>query len=101
VGSTTYKLDLPDSSMVHPVFHISQLKEFIPDYKPVYSNMPVQGDFSKEMLKPESILERHLVKKGNNAIPQVRVKWLRLPELASIWEDWNVLVKMFPMVATW
>jgi hypothetical protein len=71
VGSAAYKLDLPDGSMVHPVFHISQLKEFIPDYNPVYSD------------QPESILERRLVKKGNAAIPQVRVKWVRLPESAS------------------
>jgi hypothetical protein len=101
VSSTAYKLDLPGSSMAHLVFYISQLKEFIPDYKPVYSDLPVQVDFSKEMLKPESILERCLVKKGNAVVPQVRVKWLRRHESASTWGDWNVLVKMFPVVATW
>jgi hypothetical protein len=35
----------------------------------------------------EVILERRLVKKGNAATPQVRVKWLGLPEEASTWED--------------
>jgi hypothetical protein len=100
VGSAAYKLDLPNSSKVHPVFNILQLKEFIPDYNPVYSELLVQVDFSKEVLQPESILERRLVKKGNTAVPQVRAKWIRLCESASICEDWNVLMKMFPVVAS-
>jgi hypothetical protein len=36
------------------------------------------------------------VKKGNTAIPQVRVKWQGLSEEATSWEDWNVLVEKFP-----
>jgi hypothetical protein len=100
-GAAAYKLDLPEGSLIHPVFHISQLKEFILDYKLIFFELPVQLDFYKEVLKPESVLERRLVKKGNAAIPLVRVKWERLPELASTWEDWNVLVERFPVVASW
>jgi hypothetical protein len=40
------------------------------------------------------------VKKGNSAIPQVRVKWHGLSEEATSWEDWNVLVKKFPAVTS-
>jgi hypothetical protein len=83
VGLAAYRLDIPVNSVVHPVFHISQLKEFIPDYKLVFSELPVQVDFSKEMLQLESVLERRLVKKGNAVIPHVRVKWERLPKSAA------------------
>jgi hypothetical protein len=74
VGAATYKLDLSEGSLIHPMFHILQLKEFTPDYKPVFFESQVQVNFSKEMLQPEAIPERRLVKKGNTVIPQVRVK---------------------------
>jgi transposase InsO family protein len=70
VGTSAYKLDLPERSQIHPVFHVSQLKPFTPDYTPVYSDLPVLVDFSQEQLLPEVILERQLVKKGNAATPQ-------------------------------
>jgi len=32
IGPTAYHLELPSGNMVHPMFHISQLKPFTPDY---------------------------------------------------------------------
>ena len=79
IGVATYRLDLPADSLIHPVFHVSQLKPFTPDFSPVFSTLPA-ADLSVTELTPEQVLDRRLVKRGNAAIPQVLVKWRSLPK---------------------
>jgi hypothetical protein len=40
IGTMAYKLELPASSRVHPVFHVSCLKKFIGDKIPVQTILP-------------------------------------------------------------
>jgi hypothetical protein len=80
IGMVAYKLALPQDCVVHPVFHVSQLKPFTPNYTPVYDKLPPPPDLSAAAVVPKTILERRMVKKGNAAIPQIRVQWSHLPE---------------------
>jgi hypothetical protein len=101
VGRAAYKLELPSDSHIHLVFHTSQLRQFVPNYTPVYSMLPVLTSFCQAHLQPETILERRLVKKGNSVLPQACVKWSGLPSASSTWEDWTVLLNRFPAVSSW
>lgn len=76
IGSVAYRLELPANSLIHLVFHISQLKPFHADYTPIYDELPVLTDLEATAATPARITERRLVKKGNNAIPQVKVTWI-------------------------
>ena len=41
------------------------------------------------------------MKKGNEAIPQVLVKWSHLPEASVTWEDLYVVKECFPGAVAW
>jgi hypothetical protein len=98
VGSVAYKLQLLEGSMIHPVFHISQLKPYSADYTPT---LPVITDLEAADTVPVAVIERRLVKKGNSEIPQVKLIWVELPSTTTTWEDYNVVKQRFPTAPAW
>lgn len=101
IGNVAYHLDLPDGSLIHNVFHISQLKPFTADYSPVYDVLPVTTDLEAAAAVPQTMVERRLVRKGNSAIPQVKVTRSGLPASTTTWEDYQVLKQRFPDAPAW
>ena len=101
IGLMAYKLALPPASQVHPVFHVSQLKPFTPDYTPVYAELSRMPDLSVSSAAPTQLLERRMMKHGNVAIVQVKVQWGEGSPAATTWEDYEVLQQRFPTTAIW
>jgi hypothetical protein len=58
VVSVAYKLQLPTGSLVHPVFHVSQLKAFTLDFTPVHAQLPDIPTIDVLEVHPESILDK-------------------------------------------
>ena len=80
---------------------MSQLKNFVPDHTPVFSELPPVASLDGADVVPKAILDRRLVKKGNNAIPQVLIKWTKLPPASATWEDFYVVKHHFPQALAW
>jgi hypothetical protein len=99
IGLVAYKRELPPSSQIHPVFHVSQLKAFTPT--PVYSDLSQIVDLSGVDVKPMKILERRLVRRGNHPVVQVKVLWSHFADAVTTWEDYDVLKTRFPTAFDW
>lgn len=93
-GEVAYKVDLPPTSQIHHVFHVSQLKQMI-GTATTSTELPttLTDVFLKE---PESILERKMVKRQGRAATKVLVKWKNLPVDEASWEFLFEITRKFP-----
>ncbi|KAJ9542106.1 hypothetical protein OSB04_028612 [Centaurea solstitialis] len=96
IGSVAYKLKLPTSSRIHPVFHVSQLKPAI-GTQPVCATIPpnINADMEWEV-EPESLLGVRTNRADDGIRTEVLMKWKHLPEFESTWEDMATIVNSFP-----
>jgi len=93
IGTVAYKLQLPATAVVHPVFHVSQLKKHVGNHV-VQSDLPVLSE--KPLLHPQKIIERRMVKRGNTTTTQYLVLWKNLPLTEATWEDAEEFNWQFP-----
>ncbi|XP_022861893.1 uncharacterized protein LOC111382220 [Olea europaea var. sylvestris] len=89
VGKVSYRLDLPSSLKIHPVFHVSMLKPYHEDMED-----PSRGEsqrappivtksFDKEV--DEVLADRIVRRRGVPPCQQFLIKWKGLPESEATW----------------
>ncbi|XP_044476613.1 uncharacterized protein LOC123204119 [Mangifera indica] len=93
IGAVAYRLALPSTSKIHPVFHVSQLKRVL---GAAIQPQPLPGCLSGDLelqLQPEALLDTRYSKTGHL---QVLIKWHSLPDCENSWEDYIALRDCFP-----
>ena len=85
VGLVAYKLDLPKTSKVHPIFHVSQLKKHVGPCDN-QTQLPLLDETCVIMKEPISIINKRINKKGNQAVTKVLVQWLNTFHEVATWE---------------
>ncbi|KAJ3701343.1 hypothetical protein LUZ61_005048 [Rhynchospora tenuis] len=96
VGQVAYKLNLPATSSIHPVIHVSQLKARIGSGQLVAPSLPIISSFPPAVKEPGAILARRLIKRRNQPIAQILVQWKDQPAEEATWEDYTSLTLRFP-----
>jgi hypothetical protein len=98
IGTVAYRLALPETSRIHPVIHVSQLKKAIGADTQVQNRLPSPLDV---LQVPVRILQRRLRQQGAMAVSQVLVQWSGQPEILATWEDSDELKQRFPRAPAW
>jgi hypothetical protein len=93
IGIMAYKLELPTSSRVHPVFHVSCLKKVIGDKILVQTILPELDEEGKIILEPEAITDTRIRQLRNRSISEYLVKWRKLSAGDSTWKDESLIQK--------
>jgi hypothetical protein len=96
IGEVAYKLQLPDQSRIHPVFHVSLLKKAIGDYE-------TQGELPKELevildeeIYPVKVLGSRVTVKAGVSVQQSLIQWKDNSLEDVTWEDNDVMRGQFP-----
>ena len=98
IGEVAYKLHLPPESLIHPVFHVSQLKKCHGQHM-VEGSLPVCEPNGNMTLEPIAILERRLGKVHNKPVMYVLVQWANQSKDDATWEVYHEFVSRFPQFA--
>lgn len=93
-----YRLELPVSSSIHPVFHVSQLKRSVGAHHSVTAVPPSDAVLWSV---PERILQTRIIQKGTHSTAQALIKWSNLPISLATWEDLEFLQQQFPRATVW
>nr|GFB68890.1 hypothetical protein [Tanacetum cinerariifolium] len=94
IGEVAYRLELPSSSQIHPLFHISQLKKCHgKDYS--VGVLPQLREDGLLENKPMAILERRLEKINNKPVMFVLIQWTNKSVEEATWEIYGDLITRF------
>lgn len=94
-----YKLQLPSSSHMHPIFHVSQLK-LCHGQQVEEGVLPNCEDDGRLAVEPVSIVERRLGKVNNKPVIFVLVQWANKPIRDATWEPYHEFVARYPQFST-
>lgn len=93
IGPVAYKLDLPTTSRIHPVFHCSLLKPYRPSM--VSTKIPIallaSAEDNHPIIVPLTILDTKWQSSGDDRQLLVLVQWEGLLPKDTSWESWEAL----------
>jgi hypothetical protein len=98
IGEVAYKLDLPESSSIHPVFHVSLLKAAPSTKYPLSVDPP---ESTEGLQVPEAVLQHRLHPRRAGAVVQLLIKWSRMGADLTTREDAEAIQQRFPYALAW
>lgn len=99
IGTVAYRLKLPPTSKIHPVFHVSLLKKRVGAANHISPTLP-QFDSQGEIIwVPAQVLDVASVREKKHLITKWLIQWTGLPVEDATWENAQTIVSRFPTFA--
>ncbi|GJS47909.1 ty3-gypsy retrotransposon protein [Tanacetum coccineum] len=86
VGKVAYRLALPPSSKIHPVFHVSILKAFVGDDNGIVADFPEELHDGQPVEQPLAICGSRRVLQNGSPAEQILVQWVGGSPDEATWE---------------
>jgi hypothetical protein len=96
VGNVAYKLQLPATVSIHPVFHVSQLKRHLGPSAVPNPDLPLVDQQGRIKTEPVLVLQTRQVPRNNLPVVQWLVQWANMPPDDATWEDASFMKATFP-----
>ncbi|KAL0546437.1 hypothetical protein IC582_016345 [Cucumis melo] len=93
IGEVAYRLELPADAVIHPVFHVSQLRKFVSNQTNVLPTLQHVTEKLEWQSQPEKVRDYRLDKSGKW---EVLIAWQNLPDYEASWEDYDEIKKLYP-----
>ncbi|XP_026434282.1 uncharacterized protein LOC113331843 [Papaver somniferum] len=87
IGSVAYRLALPAASKIHPVFHVSQLKNKLGTTAITVPSLPLTDEEGEIVLIPIAASDYHQDYRQGRAVQQVLIQWSHTTPDDATWED--------------
>eukprot|EP00253_Pinus_taeda_P011014 PITA_11014 len=97
IGEVAYKLALPPTAKIHPVFDVSCLKKAIGNNCRIQTSLPELDEEGSIWLQPEQVLDTRVKQLRDRMIKEVLVKWKDTSSEDATWEPATIL-QQFPQL---
>jgi len=96
VGPVAYKLQLPPTAQIHPVFHVSVLEKCEGHPQPACVPEPLLLNDKGYSLQPHALLGNRMIKKNEKWPEEVLIHWKGLAPEEATWERYADIQSQYP-----
>ncbi|KAL1540647.1 hypothetical protein AAHA92_24967 [Salvia divinorum] len=96
IGPVAYRLQLPEGSRIHNVFHVSLLRPFVEGSSRETEDFPIMFARGKAIARPTRLLDRRVVWTDGNTVEEGQLEWSDDRGTAPTWEPMVLIEKHFP-----
>nr|GEX74556.1 Ty3/gypsy retrotransposon protein [Tanacetum cinerariifolium] len=86
IGKVAYRLALPATSKIHPIFHVSILKPFVGVNSVEMAGLPEELHNDQPLEQPLAVCDARMVLRSGVPAQQVLVQWMGGPPEKATWE---------------